>query len=177
MHVTRRSNCGQTCADTLAKVATCNASAELEVLDQSGGWDFPQALNSSPCTASYGFNPNWTGCSGTGFQIDAQGFIYLDIGTHCFSITGRKLNSCGSLYFVTTPNGFNGWDSLAAATAATLVSGHAPVCFDLTKADYYPIRWHYTQDAGLEDFHVNYCAGGPSGCAPIPSSMLRPSLP
>jgi hypothetical protein len=177
IHVARRGACGHACADTLTKVAACTASAALEVLDQSAGWDFPQTLSSSACNASYGFSPAFSGCSGTGFQLDAQGFIYLDVGTQCFSITGRKQNSCGALYFVSTPDSFTGWDALPGSTAATLVSGHAPVCFDITKADYYPIRWHYTQDAGLEDFHVNYCAGGPTGCVPIPSSMLRPALP
>jgi hypothetical protein len=178
IHVARRSACGHACADTLAKVESCTSAAALEVLDQTAGWDFAQNFtSSSPCTASYGFNPNWSSCSGTGFQIDAQGFIYLDVGTQCFSITGRKQNSCGALYFVATPDSFTGWATLPSSTAATLISGHAPVCFDITKADYYPIRWHYTQDASFEDFHVNYCAGGPTGCAPIPSSMLRPALP
>lgn len=174
IHVARRSACAHACADTLAKVATCTAGAALEVLDQTAGWDFAQALSSSPCNASYGFSPAF---SGAGFQLDAQGFIYLDVGTQCFSISGRKQNSCGALYFVSTPESFAGWNNLAGSTAATLVSGHAPVCFAITKADYYPIRWHYTQDATFEDFHVNYCAGGPTGCVAIPSSMLRPALP
>jgi hypothetical protein len=176
IRVAQRAACGDACADTLEALRDCTASAALETLEQTAGWNFSAALSSSLCTASYGFSPNWTMCH-NGFQLDAQGFIYLGAGTHCFSITGNGSNSCGSLYFVSAPDSFTGWDALPDDTEAAAVTGGSAACFTLNSADYYPIRWHYTQDAGFQDFHVNYCAGGPTGCSPLQSSMLRPALP
>jgi len=176
MRVAQRNACGDACADTLGAVRSCAAAAALEELVQISGWDFPQSLSSSLCNASYGFSPNWTDCH-TGFQLDARGFVFLGVGTHCFSITGRGQNSCGALYFVDAPDSFVGWDAMPDTTAASAVTGDAPVCFELAAADYYPIRWHYTQDAGLEDFHVNYCAGSAATCAPLTSAILYPALP
>ncbi|HEX2676923.1 MAG TPA: hypothetical protein VHM19_09795, partial [Polyangiales bacterium] len=174
MRVEQRNACGHACADTLTKVNTCNTNAALETLDQTAGWDFGASVSRSICNGSYGFSPNWTNCHND-FEIDAQGFVHLAAGTHCFSITGSKTSACGALYFVSTPGTFTGWSNLAGTTAANVVTGNSPVCFTLAADDYYPIRWVYTQDNWLNDFHVNYCAGGPTGCSPIPSSMLYPA--
>lgn len=176
MRVAQRNHCGEACADTLAKLNTCNASAATETLEQQSGWDFTGSFNTSLCTASYGFSPNWTSCH-NGFQLDAQGFIYLTAGTHCFSITGNGTNSCGALYFVSDPASFTGWDNLPTSTAATVVTGAAAACFTLASTDYYPIRWHYTLDGILGDLHVNHCPGGSGNCAPVSSALLYPALP
>lgn len=176
MHVTLRGACGSACADTITKLQACMAAVASEVLDQTAGWDFAQVLSTSPCNAGYGFSPNWSQCP-NGFSLDAQGYIQLDVGTHCFSVTGTKSKSCGALYFVSDPASFTGWDTLAGSVSATVVSGATPVCFNITTADYYPIRWFYTQSAWFEAFHVNHCAGGPTGCTAIPSSLLYPALP
>jgi hypothetical protein len=176
IRVAQRNACGSSCADTLGELRTCTSAAALEVLDQTGGWDFGGSLSTDLCNANYGFSPNWTQCHNN-FQVDAQGFIYLTAGTHCFSITGSTSNACGSLYFVSAPATFPGWDALPASTAATVVTGASPVCFNLAATDYYPIRWHYTQSGILQSFHVNHCPGGTGNCAPLSSSLLRPALP
>jgi hypothetical protein len=176
MRVTRRANCGSSCADTLAAVNDCTAGAAIETLEQTAGWDFSTGFVTDPCNATFGFSPNWSvGCASGGFQVDAQGFVFLDVGTHCFSITGDS--SCGSLYFVTTPDTFTGWENLPESTVADAVTGGSVACFDITVGDYYPLRWHYTQTSWLADFHVNYCPGGAGNCAPLPSYMPFPALP
>jgi hypothetical protein len=176
IRVEQRNACGQSCGATLDAVRACETGAALEVLEQTAGWNFSSSFSSNLCNASYGFSPNWTSCH-TGFQLDAQGFIYLGAGTHCFSVTAGGLNTCGALYFVSDPATFPGWDALPGSTAATVVSGNAAVCFTLASADYYPIRWHYSQSNAFSSFTVNYCPDSAANCAPLPSSMLRPALP
>jgi hypothetical protein len=176
IRVAQRNACAQGCGATLAAVRTCTTSAALEVLDQTSGWDFGSSLSSNLCTTSYGFSPNWTQCH-NGFQLDAQGFVYLTAGTHCFSVTGSGLGACGALYLVQDAQNFTGWDALPGSTPATVTTGAAAACFTLPAAGYYPIRWHYSQSGAFSSFRVNYCPGSAANCAPLPSSMLRPSLP
>ncbi len=177
MRVSQRNACGSTCEATLAQVDTCTSNAARETLNQTAGWSFPTSFSSSICNGSYGFTPSFTDCH-NGFHLDAQGFIELGAGTHCFSITGNRWGSCGSLFFVSNAAAFTGWDTMPDNTAALVVSGDAPACVTLSIGGYFPLRWTYSQTGGLADFHVNYCTGADSStCSPIPSAMLHPTLP
>src|SRR5262249_23535247 len=64
--------------DTVSEVDTClSAHAIVETKDQYAGWDHPDGPDNI-CSATYGFKPNWTACSGTAstrWQVDWQGFI------------------------------------------------------------------------------------------------------
>jgi len=165
---------GNSCADTLDKVRACTANTPPKCSIRRG-LGLRLSFSAGPVACQLRLCSKLELVS-RGVQLDAQGLHSARCGHALLFDHGRKLNSCGALYFrcnnrTAFPAGTTCWQP-----AATVISGQRAGCFTLpssTTTD----SLHYNTIGGAGGFPRQPLRGGPTGCTPISSSMLLPALP
>lgn len=169
----------------------CTGGAPLEILSQSGGWDFGPAAAGDACDDNYGFAPGWASCPRS-FAILWEGFVNLSMGRHCFFVSDGLGGACGALQVATSQaEAFGGWDKVASQSVFALYSkprdpdtgprlGGGDLQCRFFEEGIYPLRMFVNTWDAEHGFRVRHCRSDSGSCAPgsaLSVAMLRPSYP